>query len=110
MLALSAALALTGCSSATSGSASGSKHAAVTSFVAKAAGTCMIHQPDLPTRADSQHGDIAHTLTVLRYYGANGSKPFCDGRTASSTDLAWMRLYVQAGADPTFVSRWLGPQ
>jgi len=84
--------------------------AAATSFVAKATGACMNHQQAMPTASDSTHGDIAHTLTVLRYYGAFGSKPFCDGRTASNTDLAWMHLYVQAGADPTFVSRWLGPR
>lgn len=88
----------------------GSHRAAAGTFEPSASAGCMNHQVTAPTSADRRATeDIARRLTVLRYYTAHGQQPFCDGRPATATDLAWMQVYVAGGAQRTFVARWLGP-
>lgn len=109
---------LAGCSSdsprATSAPAAApsSPAAAVSAFDATATRPdCMTHQSKLPTAADKGGAgtDLAHRLAVLRYYTAHGSQSFCDKAPAAAADLAWMRLYVEEGADASHVARWVRP-
>ncbi len=73
---------------------------------------CMTHQKQQPTAAYQAGGTAVSRLelAMLRYYTANGNKPYCDGRPPTATDLAWLTLYVHDGADPIHVRRYLNPQ
>lgn len=105
LVTLTAVAALAGCSSS-SGTASAT--APATGFDATASSAaCMDHQHHRPTAADTTGGDTVRSLTMLRYYTTHGSQPFCDGKPATVTDLAWMRDYVAQGADAAHVARWL---
>jgi hypothetical protein len=64
---------------------------------------CMAHQQEPPGSryldTQSPEFDTADLFAVLRYYTANGTKPFCDGAPATDADRAWAELYVgQTGA------------
>lgn len=62
---------------------------------------CMAHQPHPPgTRyTDATRVRTEETLAVLRYYTANGAKPYCDGKGPTDVDRRWADLYVRLGAD-----------
>lgn len=62
--------------------------------------TCMRHQPAPPGAryTDPARRDTAEVLTMLRYYTANGHKPYCDGQPPTPVDTAWARLFVDLGA------------
>ena len=62
--------------------------------------TCLSHQaqPPGPRYTDDGLRRTDETLALLRYYTANGHKPYCDGAGPTSTDLAWTRVYTQLGA------------
>jgi hypothetical protein len=63
--------------------------------------SCMKHQPQPPgpRYLDDTLRRTEETLAVLRYYTANGGKPYCEGGAASETDRQWVDLYVRLGAD-----------
>jgi hypothetical protein len=63
--------------------------------------SCLQHQPEPPGSryTDADHRGTAELLTVLRYYTAHGTKPYCDGIPPTDADQAWAELYVQQGAD-----------
>lgn len=68
--------------------------------------SCMQHQPAPPggryTELEGRRtGDV---LAVLRYYTANGRKPYCDGAGPTETDRAWAEFYVRQGAEPSNVA------
>jgi hypothetical protein len=71
---------------------------------------CMKHQPQPPgTRyTDDTTKRTDEVLPLLRYYTANGRKPFCDGAGPGDTDRAWARLYVELGADRANVAALTG--
>lgn len=71
--------------------------------------SCMQHQPAAPgpRYTDPSRRSIAETLPVLRYYTANGAKPYCDGTPATAVDRSWAQLYVELGADRTKVAALL---
>lgn len=71
---------------------------------------CLAHQRHRPSRefTDGPPPDTAKVLTMLRYYTANGHKPYCDGEPPTEEDLAWAKLYVRLGADRTHVAAILG--
>jgi hypothetical protein len=68
--------------------------------------TCLKHQAAPPGDRYSDEGmrNSAEVLNLLRYYTANGRKPYCDGAGASAEDKAWGELYVRLGADRTNVA------
>ncbi|MGI9004133.1 MAG: hypothetical protein ACR2GH_21215, partial [Pseudonocardia sp.] len=72
--------------------------------------TCMVHQTEGPGAryTDEQMRDTAEVLTLMRYYTANGAKPFCDGAPATAADTAWAQLYVDFGGSTEKVSSVLG--
>ena len=63
--------------------------------------TCLKHQAAAPGARYSDEGmrKSAEVLPLLRYYTANGRKPYCDGAAASANDRAWAELYARLGAD-----------
>ncbi|HEY2764458.1 MAG TPA: hypothetical protein VGJ13_10675 [Pseudonocardiaceae bacterium] len=66
-----------------------------------AAITCMKHQPASPGAryTDPAMKNTAEVLNgLLRYYTANGRKPYCDRAPATEIDKQWARLYVTEGA------------
>ncbi len=72
--------------------------------------TCMVHQTEEPGARyiDEQMRDTAEVLALMRYYTANGAKPFCDGASATAADTAWAQLYVDFGGSTEKVSSVLG--
>jgi hypothetical protein len=72
--------------------------------------TCMAHQPRPPgTRyTDAALRRTGETLALLRYYTANGAKPYCDGAGPTGVDRQWVDLYVRLGADRANVAALLG--
>lgn len=74
--------------------------------------TCMRHQPEPPGSryTDMQRRNTAELFAVLRYYTANGTKPFCDKAPATEADRAWAEFYVRQAADRDHVKPLLdGP-
>ncbi|RSM80026.1 hypothetical protein DMH04_31010 [Kibdelosporangium aridum] len=63
--------------------------------------TCMKHQPQGPGAryTDETLRRIDETLALLRYYTANGAKPYCDGKGLTDIDRQWVDIYVRLGAD-----------
>ena len=63
--------------------------------------SCMKHQPQPPGAryTDDTTRRTGETLALLRYYTANGAKPYCDGRGPTGIDRQWIDLYVRLGAD-----------
>lgn len=72
--------------------------------------TCMKHQQEPPgTRyTDAALQRLDETLALLRYYTANGAKPYCDGKGPTETDRRWAGIYVRLGADRKHVAALLG--
>jgi hypothetical protein len=62
---------------------------------------CMKHQPQPPgTRyTDNRTRRTGETLALLRYYTANGAKPYCDGNGPTAIDRQWADIYVHLGAN-----------
>ncbi|QXV63356.1 hypothetical protein CVV72_33240 [Amycolatopsis sp. TNS106] len=69
--------------------------------------TCMKHQPRAPgpRYTDEKLRRTDETLALLRYYTANGAKPYCDGSGPTDIDRQWVDLYVGLGADAGNVER-----
>lgn len=62
---------------------------------------CMRHQPQQPGEEyfSEENWDTNVSLPILRYYTANGRKPYCDGGAATAADKGWRELYLKMGAD-----------
>jgi hypothetical protein len=63
--------------------------------------TCMKHQAQPPGAryTDDTTRRTDETLALLRYYTANGAKPYCDGAGPTGIDRQWVDIYVSLGAD-----------
>ena len=63
--------------------------------------SCLKHQPQPPgpRYTDDTSRRTDETLAVLRYYTANGGKPYCGGGGPSAADRQWVEFYVRLGAD-----------
>ncbi|MFD7989171.1 hypothetical protein ACFV4M_38130 [Kitasatospora indigofera] len=71
-----------------------------------AAPTCLVHQSKAPGSryTAGEHADTGSVLELMRYYTANGTKDFCDGRPATGTDRRWTELYTALGGDRAHVA------
>lgn len=71
--------------------------------------SCMAHQPEAPgpRYTDPARRRTGEVLPLLRYYTANGAKPYCDGAGPTDIDKRWARLYAELGADATKVAALL---
>lgn len=64
---------------------------------------CMVHQTARPglrytdKATREQLATTAELLPVMRYYTANGAKPYCDDEPATDDDKAWGQVYVDLG-------------
>ncbi|MFE5508670.1 hypothetical protein ACFQ73_39240 [Amycolatopsis japonica] len=69
--------------------------------------TCMKHQPRAPGAryTDDSIRRTDETLALLRYYTANGAKPYCDGNDVTDIDRQWIDVYLALGADEEKVKR-----
>lgn len=67
--------------------------------------SCMRHQPTAPGAdyKDPAKQNMAAGFEVLRYYTANGDRPYCDHKGPTDNDRAWARVYLRLGADPALV-------
>ncbi|MGH3942906.1 MAG: hypothetical protein ACRDTG_30645 [Pseudonocardiaceae bacterium] len=74
--------------------------------------SCLQHQSEPPGSryTGSERRDTAEIFTVLRYYTAHGTKPYCDNTPPTEADRAWAELYVQQGADRIHVAPILDGQ
>lgn len=56
--------------------------------------TCQEHQTAPPGTdyAGGAEADTAKVFTLLKYWNANGDRPFCDGEPANDADRAWSDL------------------
>lgn len=68
--------------------------------------TCMQHQSEPPGSryTDPERRNTAELFTMLRYYTAYGTKPYCDNAPPTEADRAWAEFYVQQGAERTNVA------
>ncbi|MGW4652518.1 hypothetical protein [Kitasatospora sp. NPDC004289] len=68
--------------------------------------TCLAHQPERPgpRYTSGQGAEPRAVLEMMRYYTANGTKPFCDGAAPTAEDRRWAELYVELGGDRRYVS------
>jgi hypothetical protein len=71
--------------------------------------TCMKHQRERPgiRYTDPALRRTDETLALLRYYTANGTKPYCDGKGPTEADRRWADVYVRLGADRDHVATLL---
>ncbi|MFF4345674.1 hypothetical protein ACFY00_37940 [Kitasatospora sp. NPDC001540] len=68
--------------------------------------TCLQHQEQQPGSryTGGERSDPTAVLEMMRFYTANGTKAYCDGRPPTDTDLRWMRLYTDLGGDAGHVA------
>ncbi|MEV4561584.1 hypothetical protein AB0K51_32015 [Kitasatospora sp. NPDC049285] len=68
--------------------------------------TCLQHQAQQPGSryTGGQQSDPTAVLEMMRFYTANGTKAYCDGRPPADADLHWMRLYTDLGGDAGHVA------
>lgn len=60
-------------------------------------GACQEHQLERPgvDYTGGEDGDTAQIFTLLKYWTANGDKPYCDGEPPSEIDEEWAELVAQ---------------
>ncbi|AUG75693.1 hypothetical protein CFP65_0744 [Kitasatospora sp. MMS16-BH015] len=68
--------------------------------------SCLEHQRQNPDSryTGGQQADPTSVLTMMRFYTANGTKTYCDGKPATTTDQHWTQLYRSLGGDPSHVA------
>ncbi|MFD5520126.1 hypothetical protein [Streptomyces sp. NPDC127066] len=68
---------------------------------------CRVHQKQPPGSryTAGTKADTGAVLQMLRYYTANGTKAFCDGKPSTSTDRRWTDLYTTLGGRTSAAKR-----
>lgn len=96
--ALLAAAVLSGCASAHDG--------ALDTQPSTPSPTCRVHQTAEPgSRYSAGPGATTRSvLELMRYYTANGTKTFCDGKPPTDTDKRWTDLYTELGGERRHVA------
>ncbi|MDH6574562.1 hypothetical protein [Kitasatospora sp. MAP5-34] len=69
--------------------------------------TCLAHQTGTPDKryTGGENSDPLAVLELMRFYTANGTKVFCDGRPPTEADKRWTTLYVTLGGDPVHLGQ-----
>ncbi|MER5863524.1 hypothetical protein [Kitasatospora sp. NPDC002040] len=69
--------------------------------------TCLQHQDQQPGSRYSagQEADPTAVLEMMRFYTANGTKAYCDGKPPTDADQRWTGLYTALGGDAAHVRR-----
>ncbi|GGX46039.1 hypothetical protein GCM10010353_70870 [Streptomyces chryseus] len=96
---LLAALVVSGCSAAPTGS--------LNTQTLEPSPSCRVHQTEEPgdQYMAGSGADTHSILRMMRYYTTNGRKPFCDGQGASAVDRRWRDLYIKLGGNRTHAPR-----
>ncbi|RKE23648.1 hypothetical protein [Streptomyces sp. TLI_171] len=97
LLAVTAAL-LTGCGSERDGSFDAQPDTP--------SPTCLQHQEQQPGSryTGGEKSDPTAVLEMMRFYTANGTKAYCDGRAPTAVDRRWTDLYTGLGGDAGHVA------
>ncbi|MFG2823332.1 hypothetical protein ACGFX4_28370 [Kitasatospora sp. NPDC048365] len=97
LLALAAAPLLAACGGAADGSFDAQPSAPSPS--------CIQHQQQEPGSryTSGPSADPRSVLEMMRFYTANGTKAYCDGKPPTDTDRHWTALYTKLGGDPGHV-------
>ncbi|MEU9133800.1 hypothetical protein AB0D08_37900 [Kitasatospora sp. NPDC048540] len=68
--------------------------------------TCIQHQAQEPGAryTGGEEADPRAVLEMMRFYTANGTKAFCDGKPPTDTDRRWTELYATLGGDASHIS------
>jgi hypothetical protein len=68
---------------------------------------CIRHQTREPGRSYTagQQSDPHAVLEMMRFYTANGTKPYCDGAAPTAADRRWTGLYVELGGNSHNLSK-----
>ncbi|MFE3878632.1 hypothetical protein ACFXPX_30075 [Kitasatospora sp. NPDC059146] len=68
--------------------------------------SCIQHQSQDPGSAYTgrEKSDPKSVLEMMRFYTANGTKTYCDGRPPTDTDRHWTELYTALGGDAVHVT------
>ncbi|MEV4613176.1 hypothetical protein AB0K43_11320 [Kitasatospora sp. NPDC049258] len=69
--------------------------------------TCIQHQSQDPGAkyTGGEKSDPRSVLEMMRFYTANGTKAYCDGKPPTATDRRWTELYATLGGDPRHVAQ-----
>ncbi|GAA2744276.1 hypothetical protein [Kitasatospora cinereorecta] len=69
--------------------------------------SCLQHQRQAPgiKYTGGEKSDPRAVLEMMRFYTANGTKAFCDGKPPTDTDRRWTELYAALGGDASHVPR-----
>jgi hypothetical protein len=72
--------------------------------------SCMVHQAEPPGARylEREMRNTSEVLALMRYYTANGTKPYCDAAPATDADRAWAQLYVNLGGTSEKVATVVG--
>ncbi|GHE25831.1 hypothetical protein GCM10018781_77760 [Kitasatospora indigofera] len=67
--------------------------------------SCLQHQAQDPGTkyTGGEKSDPRSVLEMMRFYTANGTKAFCDGKPPTDTDRRWTDLYAKLGGDASHV-------
>ncbi|MFI8085328.1 hypothetical protein ACIF6L_31625 [Kitasatospora sp. NPDC086009] len=67
--------------------------------------SCLQHQAQDPGTkyTGGEKSDPRSVLEMMRFYTANGTKAFCDGKPPTDTDRRWTDLYAGLGGDASHV-------
>ncbi|MER8188542.1 hypothetical protein [Kitasatospora sp. NPDC094015] len=67
--------------------------------------SCIQHQSQEPGAryTGGEKSDPRSVLEMMRFYTANGTKAFCDGKPPTDIDRRWTELYATLGGDPSHV-------
>ncbi|RAJ38434.1 hypothetical protein K353_04371 [Kitasatospora sp. SolWspMP-SS2h] len=68
--------------------------------------SCLPHQSREPgTRyTGGEKSDPTAVLEMMRFYTANGTKAYCDGKPPTAVDRRWTELYTGLGGDAGHVA------
>ncbi|MFE6747325.1 hypothetical protein ACFVGM_15825 [Kitasatospora purpeofusca] len=68
--------------------------------------SCIQHQSQDPGTeyTGREKSDPRAVLEMMRFYTANGTRAYCDGRPPTDTDRRWTELYAELGGDAGRVS------
>ncbi|GAA2146171.1 hypothetical protein GCM10009760_35580 [Kitasatospora kazusensis] len=66
---------------------------------------CLAHQTGTPDKryTGGVASDPRSVLELMKFYTANGTKAYCDGKPPTEADRRWTSLYVSLGGDPVHV-------
>ncbi|WP_371495095.1 hypothetical protein OG871_07085 [Kitasatospora sp. NBC_00374] len=77
----------------------GGRHGSFDAQPGSPSSSCLQHQKRAPgvEYTGGQSSDPTAVLEMMRFYTANGTRTFCDGKPPTDIDRRWAELYVALG-------------